>query len=77
MASIEDNTLYYLEGLAMNGLVTSYSKRNCGKGRAEVIAETRDRRVISTGCIDEKSVSRLILVLSLYSRWGKIINKSL
>jgi len=73
MSLVTDNKVYFIEGLAINGLIKSFQQRGCGDKKLEVIVETLEGETLSTGCLDEKTAKKIIVVLSLYSKWGKTI----
>lgn len=58
----------------MNGLINSFSKRKCDKQSSELIVETITGEKISTGCIDDEVINNILVTLSLYSKWGEMIN---
>ncbi len=69
--------LIEIEGLAMNGLLRSFSLVECeeAKGFMKIIAESTDGRVLTTGCMEPEAARRQVMVLNLYLRqWGHIIN---
>ena len=68
--------LIEIEGLAMNGLLESFSVEDCGKpkGFKYIIARAKDGRTLRTGCMEEEEARRQSLVLNLYiKQWGKFI----
>jgi len=71
--------LVELEGLAMNGFLTRVEIRECSEpsGWKEIIAYTREGRMLSSGCIEGDAARRNYAVLSLYIRsWSKHITRS-
>ncbi|WP_427970896.1 hypothetical protein [Acidilobus sp.] len=65
-----------VEGLAMNGLLKSFSVEDCGKpkGYQRIVAETIDGRTIKTGCLEPDAARREVMVMNLYLRqWSKFI----
>lgn len=76
MSLTSDDKIYFIEGLALNGLVKSFQQKECDDKKLEVVVETLRGEKISTGCLDEKIARKTIVVLSLYSKWGRIIASS-
>lgn len=65
-----------IEGLAMNGLLESFTVEDCGKpkGFKYIVARAKDGRTLRTGCMEEEEARRQALVLNLYMKqWSKII----
>jgi len=67
--SAKENLVYFVEGLALNGLVKGYAKKKCRGGKAEVEVITTSGDRLSTGCIDERAASKIVALIALYSKW--------
>ncbi|MGC9210496.1 MAG: hypothetical protein ACP5FT_04460 [Acidilobus sp.] len=70
--------LIEIEGLAMNGLLESFSVEDCErpKGYKFIVARAKDGRTLRTGCMTEEEARRQSMVLNLYIRqWSSLIVK--
>ncbi|MGC9071156.1 MAG: hypothetical protein ACP5HK_00440 [Acidilobus sp.] len=68
--------LIEIEGLAMNGLLESFSLQDCGKpkGYKFIVAKSKNGRMLRTGCMSDDEARRQAMVLNLYIRqWGDLI----
>lgn len=74
MLPVGDNVVYYIEGLALNGLVRAFERRECGGNKAEIVVETHSGEKISTGCVDDKVSKNIAVILSLYAKWGRKVS---
>ncbi len=68
--------LIEIEGLAMNGLLESFSVEDCDRpeGFKYIVARAKDGRVLRTGCMRDDEARRQAMVLNLYMKqWSDII----
>jgi len=66
-----------LEGLALNGFVKEFKVIDCERTKtirkSKIVAKLEDGRVVETECMEYPRISRILLVLNAYSKWGKTL----
>ncbi|RLG86545.1 MAG: hypothetical protein DRO15_06000 [Thermoprotei archaeon] len=63
-----------LEGLALNGLIKSYSVVNCDEeNKVKIVAQTELGEEVETPCFDKVRLSTIMRILESYKAWGKSI----
>lgn len=65
-----------LEGLALNGFVTSAKLEKCGGSNLfKIVAVLDNGDVVETECMEHERVSRTFIVITRYREWGRILAK--
>jgi len=65
-----------LEGLALNGFVTSAKLEKCGEDNSfKIVAALNNGEVVETECMEQERISRTFIVITRYREWGKVLAK--
>ncbi len=63
-----------LEGLALNGFVTSAKLESCGEDNLfKIVAVLDNGDVVETECMEHERISRTFIVITRYREWGRVL----
>lgn len=66
--------ILHLEGLALNGFITSAKLERCGENDLfKIVAVLDNGNVVETECIEHERISRTFIMITRYREWGGVL----